>query len=112
MTTEKVILSFEGVSTADGNVYAHSLAEDLKDIDRDIQVNVQKDQSETQDFGATIVLIAGTAAATHIANGISRWIARHSGTKVLLKKGSTQLLIENADSASAAKIADALKSAL
>jgi hypothetical protein len=72
-------------------------------------VDVRKESSETQDFGATLVLILGTAAATKVADGISKWIARHSGATIKLKtKNGTELLIENADSAAAAKIAAAL----
>jgi hypothetical protein len=113
MTDDEIWVSFPDASSADANVFAQTLSDDLRDSARELTVNVRKDRSDTQDFGATLVLVLGTAAATKVATGISRWIARHSGTRVLLKKkDGTELLIEDADSASAAKIAAALNRVL
>lgn len=113
MSNDEVLISFPGISLAEANVHAQKLADDLKDTDRDLKVEIRKEAADTQDFGATLVLILGTAAATKVASGIARWIARHSGARVMLKtKDGTELLIENSDSAAAAKIAAALRSAL
>ena len=109
MDQGEVIISFIGTSVAEANLHAQDLAEDLKDTDRDLKVEIRKESPHTQDFGATLVLILGTAAATKVAAGIAKWVARHSGARIALKtKDGTELLIENADSAAAAKIAAAL----
>lgn len=113
MNDDEIWISFPNTSSSDANIFAQTLADDLRDSAEELTVDVQKDRKDTQDFGATLVLILGTAAATKVAAGISKWIARHSGARVLLKKkDGTELLIENADSASAAKIAAALNKAL
>jgi hypothetical protein len=106
---DEILISFPNISLSEANVFAQTLADDLRDSAEELTVEIRKESQETQDFGATLVLILGTAAATKVAAGISKWIARHSGARVLLKKkDGTELLIENADSASAAKIAAAL----
>jgi hypothetical protein len=113
MSDDEIWISFPSASAADANVFAQTLLSDLKDSAKELTVNVRRERCDTQDFGTTLILVLGTAAATKVATGISRWIARHSGTRVLLKKkDGTELLIENADSASAAKIAAALNRAL
>jgi len=112
MSDDEITIIFPNASTADANVFAGTLADDLRDSAKELTVDVRRDRPDAQDFGATLVLILGTAAATKVAAGIGRWISRHSGARVLLKKkDGTELLIENADSASAAKIVAALNRA-
>lgn len=112
MKDDEILISFPNASAAEANSYAQTLANDLKDSEMGLTVAIRKDMPATQDFGSTLVLVLGTAAATKVAAGISRWIARHSGARVLLKKpDGTELLVENADSGSAAKIVAALNRA-
>lgn len=72
-----------------------------------LEVKRLKQHPETMDFGATLVLVLGTAAATEIAKGIAQWIARYK-TKVTLSRGATTLTVSDADPASVAKIIEAL----
>jgi hypothetical protein len=59
------------------------------------------------DFGATVVLILGTTAATAIAKGIQTWLAGNAGARIdILKDGS--VIARNLQSKDAVEIAKAL----
>jgi len=107
MANDRIIITFPEVALDAGNVHAASLADQLRDVDRSIQVERVKQRPDTMDFGATLVLVLGTAAATEIAKGIAQWIARHK-TKVQLTTGAGTLTISDSDPESAAKIIQAL----
>jgi hypothetical protein len=99
-------ISFVGVSSAQGNRYAESLLRTLRDVDPDVQIERARARDDTQDFGATLVMVLGTAAATAIAKGIANWIARNSGARIEITADG-RVVATNLDSRDVAKIADA-----
>jgi len=109
MPTEPLIFSFPSSTTAEGNRFADSLCEILRDADASVEIERQRERPDTQDFGATLAVIAGTAAATAVAKGIAAWLARNSGARLEIKrKGQTVLTLSHLDSADVAQIAKAL----
>lgn len=111
MPTESLILCFPDNSVADGNRFAGSLANALQDISPDIAVERIRERADTQDFGASLGIILGTAAATAVAKGIGAWLARNSGAKVEIRRGGEVVLVAtHLDSRDAAKIVQAISS--
>jgi hypothetical protein len=55
MSTTPLVFSFGDSTTADGNRFAGSLADTLRDLDPSMQVERLRDRADTQDFGATLV---------------------------------------------------------
>lgn len=110
MTQSPFVISFPGVSTAEANRLASGLAAAIRDTDREVQVEQQRDRPDTQDFGATLAIILGTASVTAVARGVEAWLARHSGAKIQINKDGT-VIASNLDSRDAARIADAFKPA-
>ncbi len=106
MPVEPFIITFPGASVAEANRYAADLGAALREIDREIAVEQRRDREDTQDFGATLAIILGTAAATAIAKGVAAWLARHSGAKIQISADGT-VLASNLDSGDAARIAEA-----
>lgn len=98
-------LTFPGASTADANRYAADLAGELRQVDEELTVEQARERADTQDFGATLILILGTASVTAIAKGISAWMARHSGAEIHIDADGVQG--KNLDSRDAARIAEA-----
>ena len=113
MQNEPLIFSFPDSTTAEGNRYAEALSDVLRYADPHIKVERQRERQDTQDFGATLAVLAGTAAATALAKGIATWLARNSGAcLVVRRKGGTVLTFSHLDSSDVAQIAKTLSSLL
>jgi hypothetical protein len=108
MMQSPFIISFPGMSTAEANRLAAGLASAIRDADRDVKVEQKRDQPDTQDFGATLAVILGTASVTAVAKGVEGWLARHSGAKIQINKDGS-VIASNLDSRDAARIAEAFK---
>jgi hypothetical protein len=105
---DSFILSFSDVTTADGNRFAGSLASSLREADPNVSVERLRERADTQDFGASLAVILGTAAATAIAKGIATWLARNSGAKLEIRRnGKLVLSASQIDSKDVPKIAAA-----
>ena len=111
MSSETLVISFADASTAEGNRLASTLADTIRDIDPGIVVNRQRERSDTQDFGASLAVVVGTAAATALAKGIAAWLARNSGVRIeIRRKGKVVLVATHLDSKDVPRIAEALSS--
>jgi hypothetical protein len=108
MTGSPFIISFPGTSTAEANRLAAGLASAIRDAHRDVKVEQKRDQPDTQDFGATLAVILGTASVTAVAKGVEAWLARHSGAKIQINKDGS-VIASNLDSRDAARIAEVFK---
>jgi hypothetical protein len=102
------IISFPGSSTAEANRFASGLATAIRDAERNVSVEQRRDQADTQDFGATLAIILGSAAVTAVAKGVEAWLARNSGAKIQINKDGS-VIASNLDSRDAARIAEAFK---
>jgi hypothetical protein len=74
---EGVRITFEGMERAEANRAAQALRQAL--IERagdDVIASIDKDDPDSQDAGATLVLVFGSSAAVAIAQGIRTWLAR------------------------------------
>lgn len=109
ITPESITITFPGLSTADGNRLASSLGETIRDVDPHVSVERQRERADTQDFGATLSVILGTAAVTAVAKGIAAWLARNSGAQIeVRRKGKLILRATHLDSKDVPRIAQAI----
>jgi hypothetical protein len=76
---ESLTISFPKASAAEANQFAGELADFLKDREPGLNVEQVRERADTQDFGATLVLVLRTASVTALAQGIAAWLKR-SGT--------------------------------
>ena len=106
MAREPFVVSFPSASTAEANRYAGDLVRALRDLDPELSVEQRRDRADTQDFGATLAIVLGTASITALANGIAGWLMRHSGAKIQISNDGN-VVASNLDSGDAAKIAEA-----
>ncbi len=106
MSDSPFIITFPGASTAEANRYAADLRAALRELDQELKVVQQRDRADTQDFGATLAIILGTASVTAVAKGVAVWLARHSGAKIQINADGS-VLASNLDSRDAARIAEA-----
>ena len=109
MTQAPFTITFPGASAAEANQYAGDLGSALRDVDRSLTVEQQRDREDTQDLGVVLSIILGSVSATALAQGISAWLARHSGAKIQIDAAGS-VIATNLDSQDAAKIAAAFAS--
>ncbi len=87
-----VLVRLQGLSTAEANQCAAELENQLRRVTRDqVQIQRRKEREETQDFGATLVVILGTPAALAVAKGIRDFIAK-SGNRVVIETDSGKVV--------------------
>jgi hypothetical protein len=109
MPTEPLMINFPATSSAEGNRLASGLADALREVDPNIVVDRHRERPDTQDLGATLAVILGTAAVTAIAKGIGAWLARNSGARIeIRRRGKVILAATHLDSKDVAAIAEAL----
>lgn len=85
MSDQELVLSFDGVSVADGNRFAAELAEVLRDADEPLEATQTRDDPNAQDFGATLVLVLGSGAVIALAKGVSKWLATKPDGSVTIR---------------------------
>jgi Effector Associated Constant Component 1 len=72
-------------------------------------VDRQRERRDTQDFGATLAVVLGTAAVTAVAKGVAAWLAKNSGSRIEIKrKGKAVLVATHLDSHDVPRIVEAL----
>jgi hypothetical protein len=109
MRSDPFVITFPGASRAEANRYASDLAAALRDLHNSVAVEQRRDRQDTQDFGATLAVVLGTASITAVANGVAAWLVRHSGARIeIAAKGN--VIATNLDSRDAARIAEAFSS--
>ena len=75
---------FEGLSTAAANTAAEELRRHLDQATSGTaSFKIKNDRTDTQDFGATLVIVLGTPAVLAIAKGIHDFIAKR-GNRVTI----------------------------
>jgi hypothetical protein len=105
--SETFIVKFPAVTTDEANKLASSLADELNEIAGLDKAQPARDNPETQDFGATLILVLGTASVTAIARGIEKWLAR-AGTTVEIHTASGKVVMKDVQGKDAVAIAKAL----
>lgn len=99
------LITFPESSSAEANALAGSLGLAVQDSDRNVSLERRRDNPESQDGGATLAIIFGSAAAGSLAKGISSWIARHAGTTIRIQApDGTRVDVKNATGQDTAQI--------
>jgi hypothetical protein len=110
MEKQTYVIEIEGASSAEANRYAEELRDALLGATSEIEVERQRTDTSTQDFGATLVLILGTPAAIVLAKAFRDWINRRKNAKLTWKTPDGEILLENVSAKEAQKIMEFLKS--
>jgi hypothetical protein len=95
------IVTFDEVDTATANRYAGELKENLELQVEGLTVQQVRDKANTMDFGATLAIILGSAAATAVAKGIQAWLAKRNTSTVTIKTMDGQIIATGVGAADA-----------
>lgn len=105
MEKQTYIIKFEGISAAEGNQYASELRNMLLDSTPDVKVDQRRDDTRTQDLGATLVLILGTPAVIAISKAIGNWLQLRNSASLTIEKDG-RIIAKNITSKDAARLAE------
>src|SRR5262249_19980238 len=115
MSASHVTFTFPDVTPDVANFYAEDLQRTLEDtLAAGDRVERQRTRQDSQDFGATLVLVLGTTAVTAIAEGVKLWLARNSGAAIDVSVGGSRTVTlhgRNLDSQAVQALASAIASA-
>jgi len=103
-------IKFDNVSDAEANRYASELRDVLLDATADIEVERKRDDPRTQDFGATLIIILGSAAVTALAKSLGDWLTLHRQVGITIKTPAGDFVATNLTSKDALKLAELLHS--
>ena len=79
------LIAFQGVDVATANGLAADLEDFLSESVPDADIERRREDPLTQDFGATLAIIVGSAAVTALAKGVASWLARRQDARLVLK---------------------------
>jgi hypothetical protein len=93
----EVTITFEGIKGHDASFAAEELKQAVIDLgEPDVDVTTKKERANTQDFGATLVLVFGTPVAIALARGIAGWLRRRAEMTTIIihdKNGHELVLV-------------------
>jgi hypothetical protein len=91
----ELTITFDGIKGHEASFAAEELKQAVVDLgEPDVEVTTKKERANTQDFGATLVLVFGTRVAVALAKGIAGWLRRRADmtTIVIHDKNGRELL--------------------
>jgi hypothetical protein len=99
-------IKFDGVHSAEANRFASELRNFLLDATSDVKVDQKRDDSQTQDFGSTLVLILGTSSVTIIARAIGNWLQLRNSASLTIETSDKKIIATNITSKDAANLTE------
>jgi hypothetical protein len=109
MNQSTYVIEFENISKKEANRYAGELRDILLATNSGIEVKQKRSDLESQDFGATLVLVLGTPAVVAIVEAISEWMIRRNSVELTIKTDSEEILLRNITAKDAHKILSIFK---
>ncbi|GIH02460.1 hypothetical protein Rhe02_05270 [Rhizocola hellebori] len=101
-------VELDGVPLSQASALASELREFLLDEDGALQIEQVRANADTQDLGATLVILLGTPALVAVARGVERWIARRNSSSVIISSGADQVEVTNLSNRKAGELAEKL----
>ena len=108
MDEQTYLIKFEGVSAAYASRYADELKNMILEAARDVKVDRRRDDTRTQDFGATLVLILGTPAVIAVAKAVGDWLRLRQSASITIENSDGKTTAKNLTSKDAYRLAELL----
>jgi hypothetical protein len=110
MDQQRYTITFDNRSVAEANHWASELKEFILDAASDVRVEQQRDNSYSQDFGATLLLVLGTPAVLAVSKALGNWLALHRQVSITIKTLHGEIIGANLTSKDALKLTELLLS--
>jgi hypothetical protein len=106
MSEQQVVVRFDNADPSDASRMAQELSDCVAEIAPEATVKLINDNPNSQDFGATIVLLFGTPVAIALAKAVTVYLQRTLGASITISRDG-EVVAKNLDSRDAARIAEA-----
>ncbi|MGY3451947.1 hypothetical protein [Bradyrhizobium sp. USDA 4353] len=106
--SHRIDIRFDNCLASEALILANDLEQDIREAAASVEVSRLKDRPDSQDFGATLVLVFGTPVAVILARAIGNFLQRHSGASITITKEGA-VVATNVDSKDVARIAEAFR---
>jgi hypothetical protein len=103
------VVRFDRATAADANRYADDLRQNLLRQLPDADVQRDRRDQESQDFGSSLVIILGTPTVVALARALHAWLTRNNAASLRIETKEGTLVAANLNSADAAAIAKAFQ---
>jgi hypothetical protein len=110
MDEQIFIVTIEEESPATIQRYAMELRNFILDASSDITVERRRENTLTQDFGATLVLTLGTPAVVAMVTAVGNWLKLRNSASLNWKTADGHMIVQNITSKNATELAQLLLS--
>lgn len=87
-----IVVSFSNSSSADASRYAASLQDAIRDAAPEVRTERVRDSDDSQDFGASLAIILGTASVTALAKGLANFLGSNGTAEIEIRRNGTVLV--------------------
>lgn len=95
-----VRITFDGLTAAEANRAAQALRQSLMSgADDDLTASIEKDDHDSQDAGATLVVLFGSSAAVAVARGIRAYLERRGRDEITIRTADGTEVIATGEAA-------------
>jgi hypothetical protein len=109
MDQQRYIITFENGSVADANRWANELKETILDAPTsDVEVEQQRDNLYSLDFGATLLLVLGTPAIMVVAKAVGNWLQRRQSASLTFKRPEGDVIATGINNKTVVKLTELL----
>jgi hypothetical protein len=105
---DQIQIRFLDKDPSEASSLAESLRAEILDAAPNAEVRRLREDPEAMDFGATLVLVLGSSAASAISHGIAIWLARNAGVNLKITTKDGEVLADHVSSKNAAEMVGAV----
>jgi hypothetical protein len=112
MTETTFVITFPKSSLGEANALAQELALEILETAPGVRIVQKRSNPDTQDFGATLVLILAAPAVVMAVRALKSWLTRTNAASVDVLLPNGRLVAKNVESKDVAAVVAALQRAV
>ena len=89
------IIELNNITDAEKGKYAEELKNILLLEEKDIIVNLKRKNSNSQDFGSTLIILLTSATAVSIVKVIGQWLTKRNSVELTVKRNKNEIILKN-----------------
>lgn len=108
MSQYTYLITFDDISSADADQYAEELRDLLLDAVPSAQVQRKRGDSGTQDWGAILEIVLGSASVVALTKAVGNWLQRRQSASLTFKRPEGDIIASNINNKTVVKLTELL----